>query len=365
MSLNEHGKAYEYCAYCPKICRFACPVSEATHGESVSTWGKMTAAHLVESGKRQLDEPAANALHACTGCMRCTSFCKHENEPGPALFAAREATISAGLQPKGASSTLATFTQAQNPFGHELSALVTRWRTDEPVRLQLFPGCSTLVKRPGLIEDTIAVAQAFGAPMGVARVASRCCGYPLYAAGAHAAFQEHARAIADVLESVPELVVLDPGCAFTFLKVYPRFGVTVKTHIRTVIEVLADNLAHAPPKRPLELTVGYHDACHLGRGLSLYDQPRQLLGRAVAHVREASSVRREAGCSGGGGLLPRTMPEVAVEIARRQAVEVTGVPSGGDVSVVTACPTSKRMFERAGRSAFDLISIVRRWLEET
>lgn len=363
-SMSDHAKAYEYCTFCPKMCRFACPVSEATHGEAVSTWGKMTAAHLVETGQRRLDEGAAAALHACSGCMRCTSFCKHENEVGAALFAAREETIHAGLQPRGASSTLATFTQAQNPFGHELSALVASWRSDEPVRFPLFPGCSTLVKRTSLVEDTIAVSRAFGAPMGVAKVSSRCCGYPLYAAGAHAAFEEHARALADVLASVPELVVLDPGCAFTFLQVYPRFGVSLKTRVRTVVEVLADNLAHAPAKPPLEVEVGYHDACHLGRGLSQYDQPRQLLRRAVAHVHEAPSNRREAGCSGGGGLLPRTMPDAAVEVARRQAIEVTGTKSA-EVAVVTACPTSKRQFERAGRTSVDLISIVRRWLEET
>jgi hypothetical protein len=33
------------------------------------------------------------------------------------------------------------------------------------------------------------------------------------------------------------------------------------------------------------------------------------------------------------------------------------------VAVVTACPTSKRMFERAGRRSFDVIGLLRRWLE--
>ncbi len=359
-AMDRHEQAYTYCAFCPKVCRFACPVSEATQSESLSTWGKMTAAHLVQAEQRPLDESTAKALHACSGCGRCTSFCKHENTVGDALFAAREATVKAGLQPKGAASTLATFTQAQNPFGHELAALVTSWRSDTPVRYPLFPGCSSLMKRPQLIEDTIAVSKAFGAPMGVTRVASRCCGYPLYAAGAHDAFREHARANAEALESVPELTVLDPGCAFTFKVVYPQFGVPLKTRIRTVVEVLEENLEHAPHKPPLPETVGYHDSCHLGRGLGQYDQPRALLSRAVTKVQEAASIRREGGCSGGGGLLPRTMPEVAVEVARRQALEVAPQP---DVSVVTACPTSTRMFERSGKKSYDLMAVLRRWVE--
>ena len=35
--------------------------------------------------------------------------------------------------------------------------------------------------------------------------------------------------------------------------------------------------------------------------------------------------------------------------------------TGGE-PIVTACPTSRRMFERAGRQALDLVSVVRRWL---
>lgn len=359
-AMDRHEQAYTYCAYCPKLCRFACPVSEATHTEAHSTWGKMTAAHLVAEGKRELDESTAKALHACTGCGRCKSFCKHENLVGPALFAAREETVKSGNQPKGAASTLATFTQAQNPFGPELAALVASWRSETPVRYPLFPGCSSLVKAPQVIEDTIAVSRAFGAPMGVSRVSSRCCGYPLYAAGSHDAFRDHARANAEALDSVPELAVLDPGCAHTLKVVYPMFGVHLKTRIRTVVEVLEENLSHAPGKPPLAQTVGYHDACKLGRGLGQYDQPRKLLARAVSGVQEAASIRSEGGCSGGGGLLPRTMPEVAVEVARRQAVEVAPQL---DVAVVTACPTSKRMFERSGKTSYDLMTLLRRWVE--
>lgn len=355
---DRHEQAYAYCAYCPKMCRFACPVGESTQTEAHSTWGKMTAAHLVTTGQRALDEGASKALHACTGCMRCASFCKHENLVGAALFSAREATIAAGTQPKGAASTLATFTQAQNPFGQELGTLVASWRSDTPVRYPLFPGCASLVKAPQAIEDTLVVSRAFGAPMGVARAASRCCGYPLYAAGAHDAFREHAKATAEALKEVPELVVLDPGCARTFLRVYPEFGVTLATRVRTVVEVLEENLSHAPELPPLPDTVGYHDACHLGRGLGQYEPPRALLRRAVTKIEEAPSIRREAGCAGGGGLLPRTMPDVAVDVARRQAREISD-----ESAIVTACPTSRRMFERAGRQSFDLISLLRRWVE--
>ncbi len=356
---TPHQQAYTYCAYCPKICRFSCPVSEATQNESHSAWGKMTAAQLVTKGQRPLDDDGAKALHACTGCGKCKSFCKHENEVGIALFAARGVAIKEGRQPKGAASTVATFAQSKNPFGEDLGPLVSKWKAETPVRYPLFPGCSSLSKRPELISDALHVAQAFGAPMGVCKASANCCGYPLYAAGAFDEFKAHAQDMAKSLTPYPELVVMDPGCAHTLKVVYAQFDVKVPARVRTIYEVLDDNLPHAPEIPPLDETAGYHDACHLGRGLGQYEEPRALLRRAVKQVDEAASIKSEGGCAGGGGLLPRTMPDAAVEVARRQGLEVA--PDGG--TVVTACPTSRRMFDRAGKNGEDLLTLLKRWLD--
>ena len=84
----------------------------------------------------------------------------------------------------------------------------------------------------------------------------------------------------------------------------------------------------------------------------------RLRATAAASVREAASHSAEGGCAGGGGLLPRTMQETAVDVARRQAAELQ---REGE-TIVTACPTSRRMFERAGRKAEDLLSVLKRWL---
>ena len=124
------------------------------------------------------------------------------------------------------------------------------------------------------------------------------------------------------------------------------------------MEVLAAKLDRAKGRSPLTEAATYHDACHLGRGLGQYEEPRRLLRAALATLREPRESQQEAGCSGGGGLLPRTMPETSVAIAERLANRVA--PEGG--GIVTACPTARRMFERAGRRSEDLFSVIRRWL---
>lgn len=353
--------ATDSCAACPKACHGTCPVSEATGTETVTAWGKMTAIGRLARRQQPLDVDAAAAVHACTGCLKCTSACQHGTPVAPTVFAARRATISAGVQPRGAASTLATFQQAQNPFGRELGSLASTWRAQRPVRYPLFPGCSTLVKRPALLEQTLSVAEAFGAPMGVSSTSTRCCGYPLYAAGAFENFEAHARSFAAGLSETPELAVLDAGCAYTVMSLYPAFGVEVPTRVVTAVQVLADHAPHAPSKSPLALRVTYHDACHLGRGLGQYDEPRALVSRAVAALVEAPENRRAAGCSGGGGLVPRTMTETSVEIARRRGADMA---EAADLTIVSGCPTSTRMFERAGRRALDLVSLLDLWVKQ-
>lgn len=362
VDLSQHRQAYAYCAYCPKVCRFSCPVSEATGEETVSTWGKMSEAYLVTEHGRAPTEESARALHACTGCMRCRTFCKHQNEVGFALFSARSRSLEAGTSPKGATSTLATFREHYNPFGADLPNEVARYRADAPVRHALFPGCSALVKAREVVEDALFVGEALSVPLGVCKAAGRCCGYPLYAAGDLEGFTQHAERMAASLESYPELVVLDPGCAYTLKVVYPRVGVELPHPPRTLYEVLAERIVAEGergarwPKLPLR--AAYQDPCHLGRGLGQYEEPRALLAAAVTEPLELTESREEAPCSGGGGLLPRTMPDVAVEVAKRAAARAENAEV-----LVTACPTSRRMFQRAGASSEDLLHLLRRWIE--
>jgi Fe-S oxidoreductase len=67
-----------------------------------------------------------------------------------------------------------------------------------------------------------------------------------------------------------------------------------------------------------------------------------VLGR-VADVKEFAWSHGETECCGGGGVLPKTMPQVADAMARRRLDEV--VRAGGG-TVVTACGTCKHMLAR-------------------
>jgi len=79
-------RALELCVFCPKMCRFACPASEVTSREAFTPWGKVSLAALAG---RAPDESAALAFAACTGCLRCQTYCAHANDVPALLYAAR------------------------------------------------------------------------------------------------------------------------------------------------------------------------------------------------------------------------------------------------------------------------------------
>ena len=69
--LDAHARTIETCVFCPKLCRFGCPVAEAEARETVTPWGLMTLADDVRRGRRPLDAAAADVWARCTGCGRC------------------------------------------------------------------------------------------------------------------------------------------------------------------------------------------------------------------------------------------------------------------------------------------------------
>src|SRR5207253_900115 len=90
-------RAQELCEFCPQMCRFACPVSEAARREALTPWAKASLAAL---SAREPDASAALAFAGCTGCDRCAHHCAHGNDVKGILFAARATAVRAGVAPR-------------------------------------------------------------------------------------------------------------------------------------------------------------------------------------------------------------------------------------------------------------------------
>jgi Fe-S oxidoreductase len=127
---------------------------------------------------------------------------------------------------------------------------------------------------------------------------------------------------------------------------YVEAGVTIDARFLHLSEAVLPFLGRF---RRLSLggPVYYHDPCHLGRDLGIYDAPRDVLSRVLGDgVEEFPRHHERADCCGGGGAVPEVFPDSAVAIARRR-LEPLGPPTGA-ATVVTACPTCRSTLEAAG-----------------
>jgi len=411
--LEPRRSSLEKCVFCPKLCRTACPVSNAEPRETITPWGKMSVAWMAAHGDVPLDRSHAAPAWACTGCFACRELCDHRNPVADVLLDARAAFTARGVAPEGARRVLERFARHDGETRTLARGLVSRAAGavgiagDVKARAALLVGCGYLRRAPAEAMHAIEAATAIegrhvSAPGSLARPPGRsagawskqdrpvalvdaCCGLPLRLAGDVDGFRAHARSVVRALEAsgVERVLVADAGCALALRRRYPDAGVDLpaddaaRPFVEPLVEAAARWLAsrRAPPESSVPLSgervrpdlgeahaddadeadrrageaVFWHDPCALGRGLGVFDAPRLVLARLLGRPpNEFPSSREDAVCSGAGGLLPSTMPDVARAIARARLDEAC---SGGATQIVTGCASGLFALRRAAASA--------------
>ncbi|MDH3201979.1 MAG: (Fe-S)-binding protein [Myxococcales bacterium] len=343
--LEPFTKQHTYCAYCPKMCRFSCPVSVAQSSETTTPWAKMTSAHHVNDGNLDMSETVAASWYGCSGCLRCRTHCTHRNEVAATLYAARAEAIQQGRAPTRAVAVLQEHKRRERNAALAASRLYTSSATDAQPDVMYFPGCTANVL---CADESVAGWRATralaDAPVQV--VADRCCGLPLLEAGDPNGFRRAATEALLAISTARLVVFLDPGCLHALKIESVRHGLTPPAdRMIHLSELAAQHIDRIEPL-PKPMTARYHDPCRLGRGLGVYEAPRRVLAKILAsEVEEFHQCRHDSICSGGGGQLPRTDPQTAAAIAKNRVAQHAWVGGG---NIVTACPGSARQLSKNG-----------------
>lgn len=362
--LEPHRTELENCAFCPKLCRHSCPVSTVEGRETTTPWGKMTPLHHIARGELPAQLEYAEGSYACTGCLRCTEYCDHGNQPYHALTAGRAMLFERGEAHPAAQALVEGFEarkakiaeRAVELFGGEASA-----RVSETVYL---PGCSACLSLPSSAVDAAALIEGLvGEPIRI--VASSCCGQPLYDAGDREGAQEARRQFLGRIGSAKRVIAHDPGCILALFRGEDGdAGESLPFELIHLTEFAAAHLDRFGSIAEADESVRYHDSCKLGRGLGVYDEPRALLERVFGRAPgEFHHHRSLSECSGAGGLLPLTMPETAEAISEERLRDHRAMGGG---QLVTACPASAaKLKSSAGdTTVHEIASLLRRSFEK-
>jgi Fe-S oxidoreductase len=320
--LEEHERALELCTYCPKMCRFSCPVAEATGQESATPWALMGLANLVRKGHLPLTPEIARSFYNCTNCLLCREHCLHANDVPAALRAARTLAVTQGVIPPEGAAVLARMRSQGSMFGEgdreALAAGMPAGVIDPGSLTALFVSCRSAWRRTPAVESASALAGA-GERCALADPTVRCCGAPLLDLGFAGDFAELAKRNAQALSRYESVICDSALCARTLEREYPKAGVPLKARVIDLVTALD---AALPPAVLLRLPrfpqrAVYHDPCHLGRHAGIYDAPRRLAEALfVKPLGEFAWSRERASCCGGSGGFPFVNPATAARLAR-------------------------------------------------
>lgn len=334
------ARQLDYCTFCPKMCRHACPVSTASGRETHIPQAKMDRLNQLRLGRSPWTAETTDPLWACTGCRHCTMYCEHDNEPGLVLFSGRAAAVQRGAPHPALARYSERFRAREQRLTTHLQAMFGTGATQGEIGF--WPGCDAIDKGAKDIAAALALFERVGLDdVRLVEAPQACAGYPLLAAGHRDLFRWHAGRVASSLRGFRKIAINCSACLYAMRSQYPAEGVSLRTEVVSLAELLAPvaaNLACPVNKR----SVYYHDPCYHARYNGVVDQPRRALSQLV-EVREFAWSKTDTECCGGGGLLPKTMPLVADQMSKRRLAEVQSTGGG---MVVTSCATCTFMLQR-------------------
>jgi Fe-S oxidoreductase len=355
--LEARRAELETCVFCPKLCRSACPVSNAEPRETITPWGKMSLSWMAAHGDVPMDRPHAAPAWACTGCLACREWCDHRNPVASVLVDARSALTRQGVAPEGAVRVLRGFARHLDKTRRAARKLQSHPRVNREAPVALFVGCGYLrAARPETVDAIDAAYTLLG--QSVALV-DQCCGLPLRLAGDREAFTDQARGVAAALKTHTRIIVVDAGCALALQSLYREDEIALRPKVELLVQLAARSRSVLSPVLS-RAEVRWHDPCQLGRGLGVYDAPRAVLAHLLGHApAEFDQSRDQAVCSGAGGLLPATMPAVARQIADARLEAHAGAGGG---RIVTACASSLLALRKRARGTGVAVDDLVTWI---
>ncbi len=339
------------CVQCG-TCRSVCPVFNVVGWESANTRGRMLIIKSLLEGMPP-SEDVLPSLASCTTCGICAAKCPAGVNPPDVVESTRAQLVKCGVTSNSQEKLRASIIAGGNSFGETKNRLnwlseSERSKLPEMSDYVYFAGCFDSYRYPEFAKKTFQILQRFGVTL---LPDEQCCASPLLRTG----FREDAEKIMKRnLEQIKKvgartIITSCAGCYTTLKNSYPE-----EFHVISLPEFLAEHLEELNLKR-LDLTVTYHDPCHLGRHNKIYEAPRKVI-QAICTLKEMKNIKEDSRCCGGGGGVRIGYPEISLELARKRLEDA---PEGIDF-IVTSCPLCVRNLRDAGGNieVIDIVELV-------
>lgn len=340
---------------------FVCPIKEVTGGfEHTSPRGKIILAQMLLEKKIAPSRKLAEVFYSCTLCGNCQFQCGSiDTNTGLPLVDTQKIieAVRADLLHEFSDlidqryhSILTSTQQYQNPWGLPRT-IKERWfrglkfkdAQKESHETLLFIGC-TIPSHPILVDKAHKIAlilRKAGIDIGILGKNEPCCGSIQKKIGAIELAQKMERDNLLLFNNLgsTNIVTLCPGCYHQLKHYYQDERQILKPKVFHYVEFLYSLIKEGKLNflKQKTLSVTYHDPCHLGRMMKIFDPPREIL-KALPGITfiEKKAIRENSICCGAGGgmrilgngVLAEEIGKIALQIASKSKAE----------ALVTACP---------------------------
>jgi heterodisulfide reductase subunit D len=231
-----------------------------------------------------------------------------------------------------------------NPYGEPNSnneKLKKQYDLPDKAEWVYFIGCTSNYRQKSLRDSTLRFLKKAGIDFTL--IDEHCCTSPLIRTGQVNNVKEFMNYNITQIENAgaTKIITSCAGCYRTFKKDFEKFGVDYDFQVFHSLELVKQLLDNNKIifKSKFEETVTYHDPCHLGRHMQVYELPREIYKKIPGlKLVEMKRNRKFSWCCGAGGGVKIGYPEWAIEISRERLEEAKET---GARIITSTCPFCK------------------------
>jgi Fe-S oxidoreductase/FAD/FMN-containing dehydrogenase len=213
----------------------------------------------------------------------------------------------------------------------------------ERAEIAYFPGCTASYVEHDIAQATACLLNKAGVEFTYLGQDEACCGIPMLVAGLWDTWEQILRHNVAAMKArgVKTVVTSCPACWLVWHTFYPewakKLGIDYDFEAKHYSEILAEQIEAGKftLDRKVNMTVTWHDSCHMGRAGKIYEAPRQLI-KAIPGIEfvEMEHNRQQAHCCGSVLSLVAD-PDVGERVGD---VRLQEAEDAGAQAVVAACP---------------------------
>jgi Fe-S oxidoreductase len=343
-----------WCTYGPWPDNYPlCPIYWHYPSFTFSGGGYLFLALGLLENKIDFNQSVADFAFSCASCLACDTKCtvirSHKSHLHilDAIRLLRSEAVKRGFVPEGVAKKIFNEVNKTGDYGQVSSLKLPDKINNDKADTVIFTECAHTKTQQEISGAAVKLLEKIGSP--VSQFSEKgCCGSTLYDFGFWEQLEPLAKANWAKMKTFKDkrFVFINPHCQEFIVNRYPEILPEYSSiNNQHISQLLTDAFQKGKlkSKKTDRVKVSYHDPCYLGRGLKIYDAPREVLS-ALDGVELVEMVRnRENSFCCGARVLGNYVPNLSKNTAKERIKEFKA--TGADL-LITACAYCKDNFQK-------------------